>query len=135
MCLSKISDYLGDIFRHIYSHLSFFFFESIKKLPHMKKANKNIKIVVQHRIQKCENSNDISKVIQNLNNHHLKKEKKKKVRVPLTITIIFITFYISLGALIYGFTESWTYIQAFYFCLISLVTIGKFLNINSKIKN
>ena len=51
-------------------------------------------------------------------------EDEDRVTVPLTITMIIITFYIALGALLFNLFEEWTPVEAAYFCYITLATIG-----------
>lgn len=51
-------------------------------------------------------------------------EDDDKVTVPLTVTMIIITFYIIIGAVIFNQFEGWSLIQAGYFCYITLSTIG-----------
>lgn len=53
-------------------------------------------------------------------------ESEERVTVPLTITMIIITLYILIGALIFNQFEGWTLIQSGYFCYITLATIGKY---------
>ena len=52
-------------------------------------------------------------------------DDEERVTVPLTITMIIITFYIALGALLFNLFEDWTPVEAAYFCYITLATIGK----------
>lgn len=52
-------------------------------------------------------------------------ENEERVTVPLTITMIIITLYILIGALIFNQFEGWSLIQSGYFCYITLATIGK----------
>lgn len=52
------------------------------------------------------------------------EETEERVTVPLTITMIIITLYILLGAVIFNLFEGWTLIQSGYFCYITLATIG-----------
>lgn len=54
-------------------------------------------------------------------------ENEERVTVPLTITMIIITLYILIGALIFNQFEGWTLIQSGYFCYITLATIGNTL--------
>ena len=52
------------------------------------------------------------------------EEDEERVTVPLTITMIIITFYVFIGAALFNFFEGWSLIQAGYFCYITLATIG-----------
>ncbi|CAG5134495.1 unnamed protein product [Candidula unifasciata] len=49
---------------------------------------------------------------------------EQKITVPLTITIIVIGGYIFGGAILFGLWEGWDWLQAAYFCFITLSTIG-----------
>jgi hypothetical protein len=55
------------------------------------------------------------------------EETEERVTVPLTITMIIITLYILLGAVIFNLFEGWTLIQSGYFCYITLATIGIYI--------
>ena len=55
------------------------------------------------------------------------EESEERVTVPLTITMIIITLYILLGAVIFNLFEGWTLIQSGYFCYITLATIGIYI--------
>lgn len=61
-------------------------------------------------------------------------ETEERVTVPLTITMIIITLYILIGAVIFNQFEGWTLIQSGYFCYITLSTIGMILKLKKKIK-
>ena len=52
------------------------------------------------------------------------EDDDERVTVPLTITMIIITFYIALGALLFNLFEDWTPVESAYFCYITLATIG-----------
>lgn len=51
-------------------------------------------------------------------------EQDEKVTVPLTITMIIITLYILIGAVLFNQFEGWGLVQSGYFCYITLATIG-----------
>ena len=52
------------------------------------------------------------------------EEDNEKVSVPLTITMLILTGYIIIGAVIFFKFESWEMISSAYFCFITLSTIG-----------
>jgi hypothetical protein len=57
----------------------------------------------------------------------LLKTKLKETRdlVPISVCLLLVTGYIMLGALIFAsWEESWNFLVAFYFCFITLTTIG-----------
>jgi hypothetical protein len=47
---------------------------------------------------------------------------RKDVPVWLVFTILLI--YIFIGAVLFSFIEDWTFVDAFYFCFITLTTVG-----------
>ena len=40
------------------------------------------------------------------------------------LALAFLTFFLSIGSLIFTFWEDWTFFEAFYFCFITMTTIG-----------
>jgi hypothetical protein len=47
-----------------------------------------------------------------------------KITVPLTVTMLIITGYILIGAVVFNQFEKWTIVEGAYFCFITLSTIG-----------
>jgi len=52
------------------------------------------------------------------------EDENEKVSVPLTITMIILTGYILIGAILFFEFEKWDLIASAYFCFITLATIG-----------
>lgn len=74
------------------------------------------------------NSNNISKIpniLDDLDDLEIEDDRdENRITVPLTITMIIITLYVIIGAVIFNQFEGWSLIQAGYFCYITLATIG-----------
>jgi hypothetical protein len=51
-------------------------------------------------------------------------ETDEKVTVPITVCLILMTGYISLGAVLFSVWEDWDFLTGSYFCFITLSTIG-----------
>lgn len=47
-----------------------------------------------------------------------------KAQVPVVVVFAILLIYIALGGLLFSFLEGWKYVDAFYFCFISLTTVG-----------
>lgn len=47
-----------------------------------------------------------------------------QVRVPISLCMIIIVVYMSLGAALFNKTESWSFLEGSYFCFTSLSTVG-----------
>ena len=61
---------------------------------------------------------------EDLDNELKGDDDTEKVSVPLTITMLILTGYIILGAVIFYEFEKWDLVAAAYFCFITLSTIG-----------
>lgn len=45
-------------------------------------------------------------------------------RVPISLVLIFVVFYIMVGAMVFSVWEEWSFLESAYFCFITLSTIG-----------
>ncbi|VDK80587.1 unnamed protein product [Onchocerca ochengi] len=66
-----------------------------------------------------ERSNEAKTVLLNWDDLILEKAK-----VPLILVFTILLLYIAFGGLLFALFEPWTYMDAFYFCFVSLTTIG-----------
>lgn len=151
MCIANISGVLGDMFRFVYSRVCCRLCMKKKKPqnskdpintenPHTSEetdadGNKIDKMGVAGVSQwsnKDGKKNDAKVVDDNedLENEIKDDDEEEKVTVPLTITMIIITLYIILGAVIFNQFEGWSMIQSAYFCYITLATIGELIYFN-----
>ncbi|XP_023215599.1 TWiK family of potassium channels protein 7-like [Centruroides sculpturatus] len=67
-------------------------------------------------------SENLPKTEINIKTHSEQVEGRKGV--PIFVVLLFVTFYICLGALIFDLWEDWDYLDSAYFCFITLSTIG-----------
>ena len=51
-------------------------------------------------------------------------EEEEKMSVPLLVTVFVIPLYLTLGAILFNIWENWGFLNSFYFCFITLTTIG-----------
>ncbi|KAL3993661.1 Ion channel family protein [Acanthocheilonema viteae] len=65
-----------------------------------------------------EKSNEAVKQLLNWN------DALDKTKVPLVLVLTILLFYIAFGGFLFASFEPWTYTDAFYFCFVSLTTIG-----------
>ncbi len=51
-------------------------------------------------------------------------DEDEEMSVPLLVTVFVIPLYLTLGAILFGIWEKWSFLDSFYFCFITLTTIG-----------
>lgn len=127
LCVANISGVLGEMFRFIYAKIicrpCFSFYKR-------RQESKRAKLKTE---QDKEPGNDTNNALPN--DDLLISDQR--VAVPLTVTLIIITGYILIGALIFHNFEGWSITQGSYFCFItlgkretrsSLITFSSFLS-------
>jgi hypothetical protein len=50
--------------------------------------------------------------------------EEERMTVPLLVTVFVIPLYLTLGAILFNIWENWGFLNSFYFCFITLTTIG-----------
>ncbi len=48
-----------------------------------------------------------------------------ELRIPVIMVMLVLVTYTALGGLLFRMWEGWPYFEAFYFCFITMATIGK----------
>lgn len=51
-------------------------------------------------------------------------DEDEEMSVPLLVTVFVIPLYLTLGAILFNIWEKWGFLNSFYFCFITLTTIG-----------
>ena len=51
-------------------------------------------------------------------------DEDEEMSVPLLVTVFVIPLYLTLGAILFNIWENWGFLNSFYFCFITLTTIG-----------
>lgn len=133
MCTANISTVLSFLFRWSYVKVCCGVCNYRDRKKKEREADETGE-VVQTKAQVIagkENVNDSQTRIiddnEDLENEINDKDDIDNVSVPLTVTILVITGYIMIGAVIFHFFEGWTVIESAYFCFVTLSTIGMFI--------
>jgi potassium channel subfamily K protein len=128
MCLANISGVLGDMFRFAYARICCRLCDKKKNVKNKPSAEGENDAKTSGKISTIdgeEGSSGGAKVVDDEEDANFKGEDdQEKVTVPLTITMIIITGYIVIGAVLFNNFESWGMIASGYFCYITLATIG-----------
>lgn len=95
--LAVIGDYLANPFRRFYSYVT-----------HTSRKNPS-KPILRCTVPNCDKADYFH---------------KDNINIPIWLTAMVLVTYISGGALIFNFIEKWTLLDSWYFCFLSLVTIG-----------
>lgn len=73
-----------------------------------------------HKAKSCAvPSNSVSTSVQHQNSHSL-----EHCHIPVGIVLFLLLGYICIGAAVFSAWESWSFLDAAYFCFIALATIG-----------
>ncbi len=51
-------------------------------------------------------------------------DEDEEMSVPLLVTVFVIPLYLTLGAILFSIWENWSFLDSFYFCFITVTTIG-----------
>ena len=51
-------------------------------------------------------------------------DEDEEMSVPLLVTFFVIPLYLTLGAILFSIWENWSFLDSFYFCFITVTTIG-----------
>jgi hypothetical protein len=143
MCIANISGVLGDMFRYVYARVCCRLCLKKKKKeptdPTTKASGNKLDDEGREIEQDERQKNDPeweNKLDETTNENRPKviddddlgeegdANGDERITVPLTITMIIITCYILIGAVLFNQFEGWTLIQSGYFCYITLATIG-----------
>lgn len=114
LCVANISGVLGEMFRFVYSRIICGPCRLIKRKRALARQNR-----IQHEtglgptVGKSFDNNDDTE-------NEEQQRRNQRVTVPLTITMLIIVGYISIGAALFHAFEGWSMIQGAYFCFITL---------------
>uniref|UniRef100_A0A8R1XM95 Potassium channel domain-containing protein n=1 Tax=Onchocerca volvulus TaxID=6282 RepID=A0A8R1XM95_ONCVO len=112
---------IGDLGKFL-SECTIWFYKEMKKSRYSLKRYLNIfRRPDAHNGESrlSERSNEAKTVLLNWDDLILEKAK-----VPLILVFTILLLYIAFGGLLFALFEPWTYMDAFYFCFVSLTTIG-----------
>ncbi len=132
MSVNNISTVLSDIFVNVYGSLVCRTKEKEEDDDTEKEHDKSgLNFERENTTGVIGSNNDKSNLIVNEDEDNEEEkedeEKEDKINVPLVIILFVMIGYLVLGG--YGFTliEKWTLVQAIYYALISVSTIGNYL--------
>ena len=123
LCLANIGDVMADIFKYIYSKICCC--GCCRRKDRTKNNRQNTKGTESPEAWKTnydKNKGGGPVIIDDDEDED--EDDEESISVPLTITLAVIGVYIFLGALMFGAWEDWDYIDASYFCFVTVSTIG-----------
>lgn len=59
--------------------------------------------------------------------NELESSCEEQLRIPVVMVLLVLIVYTAIGGLLYQKWENWEYFDAFYFCFITMATVGKLL--------
>jgi len=144
MCLANISGSLGEVFKFVYTkcgevnpfkkrnrrdlnrsrststsnQLNFSNIDILLSTHYSNNSEKNVEILHEKILKELSFLNTDEDLVDDDDDEDL------GVQVPSLVTIIFIVFYISIGAYIFQYFENWTFVESVYFIYVSFTTIG-----------
>ena len=125
LCLANIGDVMADIFKYVYSKIC------CCGCCRRKDRNRDNRGAAQSRdtpeawkANYDKNKDGGPIIVDDDEDDEDDEEEEEKVSVPLTITMAVIAVYIFFGALMFGTWEEWSYVDASYFCFVTVSTIG-----------
>ena len=144
-CQFNIGSSMANLFRFLYSRVCCGYCNYVKRRNLRKKASTLTTVVAKHAAtisyaivnpkdqdengsKKETTSNQIFS--DSKSSHHDMFDEKvsttdtKKVTVPISITLCLMITYLFMGGVLFKTLEGWTLLDGFYFCFITLMTIG-----------
>uniref|UniRef100_A0A914DZ74 Potassium channel domain-containing protein n=1 Tax=Acrobeloides nanus TaxID=290746 RepID=A0A914DZ74_9BILA len=94
-----------------------------KKIKEIRQA-----LGIKWRMWKLRKSGVVAEIDEELSIHQSlegsESNQEDETEVPVLLVFAILLLYMALGGILFAFLESWTYVDAFYFCFVSLTTIG-----------
>ncbi|GAB1597391.1 potassium channel subfamily K member 4-like [Argonauta hians] len=119
LCLANVGSLLASIFR-------VFYFQVLCCKCCFRSKKQHQQPVVQSAIDTCETSDGIKPTPKDVVVYSNDKSSKDEDRnIPVVVTLFIMILYLICGTLLFTMWENdWDYVEGFYFCFITLSTIG-----------
>ncbi|CAF1062985.1 unnamed protein product [Rotaria sordida] len=78
----------------------------------------------EHQFYPMNTTLDLTNLDMNDDDDYDDDDDDEEMSVPLLVTVFVIPLYLTLGAILFSIWERWSFLNAFYFCFITLTTIG-----------